>query len=201
MKRSILLRRSFSDSFIFATPVLRENDFCVTINGLYAMAMAISMITLISLSQKHSIRGGIALGPCLSLGHDEIYGSGLERAYTLESKCADYPRILIDERVIEFCDNVIDSDGISLFSSFAAQYARNIKLIIKSDFDGKFILDYLHNDIKSLYSDLSTDEIDILYNGTVKFVGESITKFKDNEKLYKRYLKLRDYFQSKGYSI
>lgn len=199
MKRSILLKRSFSDSFVFATPILRDYDFCTTINGLYAMIMAVSMITLISLSKKHSIRGGIALGPCLSFGQEEIYGGGLERAYTLESKYADYPRILIDERVIELCDEIIAIDPKSIFSRFAAQYARNSKLFVKSDLDGKYILDYLHDDIKLLYSDLDKIEIDILYNGAAEFVNESIINFKDNKKLLNRYLKLKDYFQTKGY--
>jgi hypothetical protein len=52
------------------------------------------------MSQGWPIRGGIELGLAMDIDNDDIYGPALARAYTLESKVAQYPRIVIGEELI-----------------------------------------------------------------------------------------------------
>jgi hypothetical protein len=51
------------------------------------------------LSKNYLIRGGISIGSYYSNDH-LIFSGGLVDAYTLESKHANYPRVLIDEKII-----------------------------------------------------------------------------------------------------
>jgi len=46
------------------------------------------------------IRGGIDLGFAMNIGPDEIYGPALSSAHYLESKIADYPRIVLGDTLI-----------------------------------------------------------------------------------------------------
>ena len=83
------------------------------------------------------IRGGVTIGP-LAKSYGQIFGPGLVRAYELESKQAKYPRVLVDECVIEefyrnrrLCVHDPKTD---------AAYLRDM---LQKDTDGKLFVDYL----------------------------------------------------------
>jgi hypothetical protein len=82
------------------------------------------------------IRGGITIGK-LAKSYGQIYGPGLVRAYELESKHAEYPRVLVDQCVLDelyrnptLCVHDPDTD------------AGNLKAMLRKDPDGKFFVDY-----------------------------------------------------------
>lgn len=83
------------------------------------------------------IRGGVTIGP-LAKSYGQIFGPGLVRAYELENKQAKYPRILVDDCVIEefyrnprLCVHDPETD------------ARYLKAMLQKDKDGKLFVDYL----------------------------------------------------------
>jgi hypothetical protein len=49
--------------------------------------------------RKRPVRGGIEIGLGAELDDREIFGSGISEAYRLESKIADWPRILIGKQL------------------------------------------------------------------------------------------------------
>lgn len=57
-------------------------------------------------------RGGIAVGPTVHQS-DIIYGEGMISAYKIESKAAVYPRIVVDESVLEHPDIEYGKDFLS----------------------------------------------------------------------------------------
>jgi hypothetical protein len=93
--------------------------------------------SLLLFDEQLLIRGGITIGP-LARSYGQIFGPGLVRAYELESKQATYPRILVDECVIEelyrnprLCVHDPKTD------------AGYLKAMLQKDTDGKLFVDYL----------------------------------------------------------
>lgn len=83
------------------------------------------------------IRGGVTIGS-LAKSYGQIFGPGLVRAYELESKYAKYPRVLVDECLLEefrrnpkLCVHDPDTD------------AGYLKAMLQIDTDGKLFVDYL----------------------------------------------------------
>ena len=83
------------------------------------------------------IRGGITIGE-LAKSYGQIFGSGLVRAYELESKHAEHPRVLVGQCVIDelyrnprLCVHDPDADAGYLMA------------MLCEDTDGKFFVDYL----------------------------------------------------------
>lgn len=76
------------------------------------------------------LRGGITIG---SIVHDEeaVFGPGLNRAYELESRIANYPRFVLDGDVFNEFGNLGDlpvlEDGIYFLDPFRTRYLRFIR--------------------------------------------------------------------------
>ena len=83
------------------------------------------------------IRGGITIGD-IAKSYGQIFGPGLVRAYELESKHADYPRVLVDTVVLDelyrnpkLCVHDADTD------------VKYLNTMLHKDTDGKLFVDYL----------------------------------------------------------
>jgi len=130
------------------------------------------------------IRGGVTIGP-LAKSYGQIFGPGLIRAYELESQQAKYPRILVDECVLEefhrnprLCVSDPDTD---------AGYMREM---LQKDADGKLFVDYLR---------IAGDELDdpAAYPGYMvklrDFIDRRLIEFADIPTVREKYEWLRDY--------
>lgn len=71
------------------------------------------------------LRGGITIGN-LFIDDVMVWGEALVKAYYLEDKIANYPRVIIDEKVIDQIGN-----------------SEELREYIRKDFDGQFFLNYL----------------------------------------------------------
>ena len=116
----------FSDNIVIVQKM--ENDI---LND-----QIISIINLVALLQFEalfafglSLRGGITLGE-LSIDDSVVWGTGLIEAYQIENSIANYPRVVISQKMIdayEKCKNT----KIDLFT------------LIKQDNDGCWFVDYI----------------------------------------------------------
>lgn len=87
----------FSDNILFFAPYENETDMSnLYMNLLYGLSTFLVQYT----KEDLFFRGGIAKG---NLFYDEklhfVFGSGLVKAYSLESNVAKYPRIAIDQEL------------------------------------------------------------------------------------------------------
>ena len=90
----------FSDSIVISQPITELN---------YPLFIDLIAQLQYSLFTKGIlIRGGISYG---KLYHDEnyLFGKGLIKAYLFESEYADYPRILVDNDLIEEIHRIVDA--------------------------------------------------------------------------------------------
>ena len=130
------------------------------------------------------IRGGVTIGP-LAKSYGQIFGPGLIRAYELESQQAKYPRILVDNCVVEehhrnpgLCVSDPDTD------------AAYMKDMLRKDADGKLFVDYLR---------VIADELDDpgAYPGYMaklhEFIDRKLAEFADNPSVREKYEWLLEY--------
>lgn len=121
----------FSDNIIFACELAGDIE-----ESLLKINSAISLITAIQIcgmeKYRYLFRGGATIGN-LFLDNVMVWGNGLVKAYELECSLAIYPRIIIDNPILDMLSK--DKD----FSK--EQYDKyNITL----DFDNMYFLDYLN---------------------------------------------------------
>ena len=115
----------FSDNVIIAQKI----------NANILKDQIISMINLISLIQFEAffqfdfpLRGGITIGD-LYIDNAVVWGSGLIEAYNIENNLANYPRVIVSQKVIDAFDQ-------------CKQKSLNLDCMIEKDFDGYWFVDY-----------------------------------------------------------
>jgi hypothetical protein len=192
--------RGFSDSFVVSVPLKRDDDNSDerTLARCMSALSAASIVMLTSLASKHALRGGIDVGAATEITTGEIYGAASERVYLLESRQADYPRVLIGDELWNYL-----SLGIKEFEKLTTPDAERIRKLIRRlvelttvDADGRRILDYLGPGTASMSTQ---NRARILVQPAYQFVLDQQQHWlsKGNTKLSGRYAVIRRYFESR----
>jgi hypothetical protein len=143
------------------------------------------------------IRGGIDVGLGLDIGVDEFYGPALERAHHLESRVADYPRIVVGNELWDYLNATETQKSKTKFGEAAAEIAHFNKIFITEDYDGNRILDFMGQYTAQQFPTSLRREIS-------KKIDNYITKqalaaqLEKNDKFMSRYHKLRTYFDGRA---
>ena len=96
-------RWSFSDSYVVAAPIRHDIDKAsASVSELRVIMYIAATAWLHMLSAGHPLRGGIEVGRGVDITDTEVYGSALDRAHCLESKVAEYPRIMVGKGCLQF---------------------------------------------------------------------------------------------------
>jgi hypothetical protein len=124
---------SFSDCIVRAIPVRRDSPdyrYSRMMVELWSLARA----QLLLAATGVNIRGGMACGQ-LSVGENRVFGPALVDAYELESKVAEYPRIVVSKSFLTAhgCEN---ADA----SRVVRKYTQGM---LQEDLDGQYFLHYL----------------------------------------------------------
>lgn len=122
--------KCFTDNVVFGCPpdpIDSEGDFgsVFTTAGFHQLAMTLA---------GFFVRGGMTLGP-LHMSENIVFGQAILDAYTLETKVADVPRIIIDKATMEEIYPHLKAYGLVIASPHDEA--------IFVDEDGRFFLNYL----------------------------------------------------------
>jgi hypothetical protein len=187
-----------ADSFVTFVPI-RNGDQQLTTNiRMFSALAAACIIMLISLASNHALRGGIDIDLATEMTAGEIYGTALMRAYRLESRVADYPRILIGDGLWTYLllgqqvtENPSTEIGVFLKDLIQKQMA-----LITEDTDGRRILNYLGLGIASI---AKPGKADMLVKPAYQFVLDEQQRWLSvgNTKETGRYAILRQYFEER----
>lgn len=116
----------FSDNIVIAQKVNEEK----------LNEQIISMVNLIGAIQFHSLmqfdfwlRGGITIGE-LFIDNSVVWGTGLIEAYNIENDLANYPRVIIADKLLRRFEDC-EKKTLNLFA------------LIKKDFDGLWYVDFI----------------------------------------------------------
>lgn len=135
----------FSDSIVISQPI-KELDYPTFIDLVAQLQYGL-------FSKGILVRGGISYG---KLYHDEnyLFGKGLIKAYLLESNYADYPRILVDEDLINTVHKIVDerfeqswkdyilTDGKRYYLGGRDSDDGDYSKYIRKDFDERMYINY-----------------------------------------------------------
>jgi hypothetical protein len=203
MRKAEIYFQFFSDSVIAFVPLEFQSFYTVAANSVYGVLGGCCGAVLGTLVAEHAIRGGIEISWATRLKSGDIYGPALNKAYHLESKVANYPRIIIGGEVWNFLNSL--SDKVQQHPNQTQQDIDGCKRIadhclkfISKDIDGTRILDYLGPDFLKLNK--NSPNFFAIVDESKKFISASLDKNKreGNSKLESKYQYLGDYFQSRS---
>jgi hypothetical protein len=163
---------------------------------------AATMLT--SIAMRIPLRGGLDIGWAsrVEKGGAELYGPGLNCAHYIESRIAEYPRIVVGPGVQRFVEagSVIEPDPTA--RDVATALAGLCNELLYTDDDGKLALDYLCRQAAEYASRLATESgftgRDAVSRG-YSFLLDQRKVFEDagNKKLAARYAKAIEYYRSR----
>ena len=183
----------FSDAMIVYLSVSTQK-FKLPTAGIFGILGAAASSFLCGLAVGHPLRGGIELGVGMEMTKGEIYGGALAKAYSLESKIANYPRIVIGQELLSYLQMTAKQKTIDIYSTAGRQMAECCLEMIVVDDDGHAILDYLGEGFKKhIAMELDIEIIRRAHNHVIT----SSERFRQekNSKLAFRYTLLRNYFE------
>ena len=208
MMKSNLKHQRFSDCIQAYTSLRTGTYHTNVLNGVLGILLACGSLLLLSLSLKKAFRAGIEVGIGTELDNGEIYGPALYRAYELENKVAQYPRIVIGQELMDYLVSVVKNDtplpqqskeDIALCRALAE---RCLKLIVR-DLDGVLILDYLGKDFIcniNVHEDQAVEKTyKESFENAFQFIESEYAKKRNSgdSKLALRYYLLLNYFKAR----
>jgi hypothetical protein len=203
MRKSDIHFSQFSDFVIAWAPLQTDSHPCAQINSIWGILTAASSMFILSLFARHAVRGGIEIGTGLEMATGEPYGPALNKAYSLESRVADDPRIVIGGQLIDYFHSHKNMAGNDVFTNYAREHADRCLKMVRRDIDGFPILDWMGKDIEGLFKTIeppnqkaSTAQI---LQGVDQFINNERERFvrRQDAKLVERYTKLTNYFRSR----
>lgn len=206
MLKSNLKHQRFSDSIQAYVCLHTDKYHSNAINGVFGALLACGGMLLLSLASKKAFRAGIEVGLGTELDNGEIYGPVLYKAYELEHKVAEYPRIVIGQELINYLGQLANGhqqiqgqvkEDVELCKLMATNC---LKMIVR-DLDGVPILDYLGDEfLRSINENPErAKDFESVSDLALKFVESEYAKRKQagDRKLALRYYLLLNYFKAK----
>jgi hypothetical protein len=133
--------QAFSDTVVVYAPIVTQSGK-ISILPLSRFLLASMYAFLCSLARGYAIRGAIDVG--FGIGFPtEFYGPALLSVYNMESSCANWPRILIGEGVIDLCNELANPGSPRWHDGANSRIISNVMKFIFTDTDGRIALDYL----------------------------------------------------------
>jgi hypothetical protein len=189
--------QGFSDSMIVFLSLRTTDGAKLPARGILGILTAAALTFVGSLIAGHPIRGGIDVGLGFQPSANEVYGPALSRAYTLESRIADYPRIVVGDELIRYLYETGGQPPTDALASQSKQIAADCTRCLAYDDDGIQFVDYLGPYFRTLIGNTAQDAsfIDQAYKRVIEFS----TRYKNekNSQLAFRYTLLRNYFEDR----
>ncbi len=185
----------FSDTVVLYFPLDKETNVA-PLGSVYAALTSAASTFLIMLSEKTPLRGAINIGIGTELENSGIYGPILQNLHCLENEVAKYPRIIIGDELIQMIEDYDKEtiDETDIYKAMDKMRIPSIRDLICRDTDSHKILNYLD---KSIADSFQTRKIEF-YKKIKSFADEQLEEYRGNDKLQKRYRKLRSYIRKKG---
>lgn len=194
MKNTVAKQQRWSDGLVYYSSLDTEHNKC-PMNAVMEIFMLAGTLCFLGLAHKQPIRGAVETAWGVELHENELYGAVVANSYALESKIAQYPRIVVGDKTMTYLNAYIEypadtTDKLALYNRNCAQRCLNMTA---TDQDGYHIIDYLGNEFTQSVTNSSSCE---LFKLAYEFICEQYELHKNNKnsKLELRYTWLRGYF-------
>ncbi len=150
-------------------------------------------LSYFGLARGFPIRGSVDISWGIELHEKELYGAIIANAYELESEIAQYPRIIISLRTINYLKNFLQEKNTDIVAQNNRRLSKMCLEMIEKDTDGNYFLNYLG---EGFQKHIPKEQNVFLYQSALKYINEQLLKHQNecNTKLAFRYSLLRDYF-------
>ncbi len=184
----------WSDGFVTFV-CLGDQDVKCPLNGIFEIFGRSGSHCLFGLAQRSPMRGAIDIAWGVELRPGELYGPVVASAYELESEVAQYPRVVVGHRVIEFLEVYRAGSGNDSFSQVNSNLAKLCLDMLFQDTDGHWCVDYLGVTFEHA---VTHEDHSFLCEKARTFVIEQLEEHRAsfNSKLAFRYSQLLSYFDS-----
>lgn len=188
----------FSDTMIIYQGVLDRNKK-PSPRPVYTFFGVCMSVMLASLASRVAIRGGVDVGLGSECWEGEIYGPVLANAHHLESKVAQYPRIVLGAGLVSYLRSFLEPRKDNVLGDWNKTIAEICLEMIMVDPKGVPCLDYLGMGARRAFT-TAADGISKDIERALVFITSEHDRFQDagNEKLALRYGELRAYWESRS---
>lgn len=190
--------QSHSDSLVYH--ICLGSDPYKPAAAMLDLLWGVGLIVLPALACRQPLRGGMEFHWAANLTEDEIYGPAPYLAYDLESRVADYPRIVVGDRLLEYLQGVASNGNGDLQRRIARAFAEEALGLVCQDSDGRTMVDFLGERFrKAAEAQLGETTVRDTVGKAYGFVCDSLEQFAKcgNDKLAGKYKRLKGYFDSK----
>lgn len=194
MKKVVAKQQRWSDGLVYYCSLDTSSAKC-PMSAVLEIFMLAGTLCFLGIANKQPIRGAIDIAWGVELHENELYGAVVANSYELESKIAQYPRIVVGHQTMHYLNAYLEhapntSDKLGLYNRNCAQLCKSMTSLDK---DGYYIIDYLGKSFTKYATSSISHEVFILaYN----YILEQIEIHKKNKdtKLLNRYEWLIKYF-------
>lgn len=196
-RHCILTTQQFGDTFVFYAPIPNASGD-VSMVAPFRMLVACCGAMIASLAGQVPIRGAVSVGVGTEIATQTLYGPVLAAAHHVESRVADYPRIVISQSAISFFKGNAGFSDDSQIDVLMKSLAAVCRSLLCRDQDGQVIVDYLGQGMRDLQGGVTPETLDAIEKA-YRFVRSEATRFQDEgcEKLEVRYTKVLNYFHAR----
>ena len=136
------LRVQYWSDGLVAFSNLGNQEAHVQINGAFAVLAMAGSLCFMNLGEqfRNPLRGGIDIAWGTELRPGELYGPAIARSYELESEVAQYPRVVVGPRMIEFLQVIAGLPPSDNFFRYSSTLAKQCLQMVLRDIDGQWIV-------------------------------------------------------------
>lgn len=192
-----------ADSAVLRIP-LAGSDIKPPLMSVMSLLYQLSINMLVLLAARMPIRGGVAVGWCTKLEKGDVYGQADVRAHWVESKIAQYPRIVLHWTFLDLLKKWEEADGSEEEKNIYRSLVGLMKSFFEEDTYGgrtDTILSYLSPAFQGQDRDGSSFHKAV--ERASSFISDELRLFKgmQDKDLVQRYEALKMYFIRHGYKV
>lgn len=175
---------NFSDLSIVQTPLFKKKLWTPKGSIFTQILRMVHVQSILLFDHGILIRGGMTVGNA-AMSYRQLFGPAIVRAYHLESVVARFPRIVIDETVLEEA-----SKNADVWMHDRETEVRAVRGLLHMDFDGELFIDYL----RVIHGELNNPEAYPTYlERHQQLIDEGLVKYRSKPSVLSKFKWLREY--------
>lgn len=182
----------FGDSILQYVSLRDEAVHCLAV---YEMIIQSALLCFVGLAEGVPIRGAVDIAWAVELAPGQLHGAAPVKTYEYESEVAQYPRIIVSPRTVQYLEAHAGDQANDPLSIQQREWAKRSLEVVKVDHDGFPFADYLGGVFPE---QPDAERITKLYVPALAYVKGQLEKYQEQDdlKMSGRYWRLLQYFES-----
>ncbi len=166
--------------------------------SLYGLLRQLGLLMLTQLAEGVLLRGAVEAGICAELDGTDLYGQAVGRAYALESRVADYPRIVVGDHVVNYVKSFAERRLTEDEKAIGEAYMELINTCLREEDDGTVTLSYLDPAFRRSYFGQENDFRYVAKSACRALQRQIDAHMPGDEQQIERLARVEEYFRTQG---